>query len=85
MGNVDIEAALEKITVFLQKWYPLEIAPLVVKKQLQATGAMTDNHTEKDIDLPLSRIQMVILPSFMPPDKARREVMRLRKEIGMVF
>jgi len=85
MGNVDVGAALEKITLFLQKWYPSEIAPLVVKKQIQATGAVMEEMTEKDLKLLLSRIQMVILPSFMPPDKARKEVMRLRKEIGIGF
>ena len=85
MENLDIGAALEKITVFLQKWYPQEIAPLVVKKQIQATGALQENMTEKDIQLLLSRIEMVILPSFMPPKQARREVIKLRKEIGVGF
>ncbi len=83
MGNADIEAALGKIAVFLEGWYPSEIAPLVVKKQIQMTGAIREQMTEKDLKLLLSRIEKVILPSFMSSSDAKREIMRLRREIGM--
>ncbi len=85
MADAEVEGALEKITVFLQRWYPPEIAPLVVKKQIQITGAIREEMTPKDVNLLLSRIEKVILPSFMSPPEARREIMKLRKQLGMKF
>ncbi len=83
MDRGDTERALERITLFLQRWYPPEVAPFVVKKQIQVIGALRDEITEKDIRLLLSRIQMVILPSFMPMEDAKKEVRKLKKELGV--
>ncbi len=85
MAEIDMEATLERITKFLQRWYPPEIAPLVVKKQIQATGAIREQMTEKDLKLLLSRLQMVVLPSFMTPTEARKEIRILKKELGLSF
>ena len=85
MGNVDIEAALEKIAVFLEGWYPSEIASLVVKKQIQMTGAIREQMTEKDLKLLLTRIEKVILPRFMPMEDAKKEIRKLKKEINLRF
>jgi hypothetical protein len=85
MSDFNPEDALNEISKFLQQWFPPEIAPLVVKKQLQATGALMENLSEDDIRLFLSRIQMVILPSFLSPAEARKEIMGLKKKLGMKF
>ncbi len=85
MGETGIEAALNKIAEFLQRWYPPEIAPLVVKRQIQITGAIREEMTEKDLELLLSRIEKVILPSFMDSFDASKEIRKLRKEIGRKF
>ena len=83
MRDMDVEGAIEKITVFLEKWYPSEVAPYVVKKQIQMIGAIREKMTKKDIELLLSRIEMVILPFFMEIGEARREIIMLKKEIGL--
>ena len=85
MDEFNPDDALKEIAIFLQRWFPPEIAPLVVKKQLQATGAMLDNLTEEDIKLLLSRLQIVILPSFLRPSDARKEIMNLKKRLGLAF
>ena len=81
MGETNIDYTLGKIVEFLQRWYPPNIAPLVVKKQVQITGAIPEEMTEKDIDLLLSRIEKVILPSFMSTHDARREIQKLRRNL----
>ena len=85
MDEFNPDDALREIAIFLQRWFPPEIAPLVVKKQLQATGAVMDNLTEEDIRLLLSRIQRVILPSFLSTSEARKEIMSLKKRLGLKF
>lgn len=80
---MNTDESLERITEFLQRWYPPEVAPFVLKKQIQVIGALRDEMTEKDIRLLLSRIQMVILPSFMPIEDAKKEVRKLKKELGI--
>ena len=83
MDEFNPEETLKEISAFLQRWFPPEVAPLVVKKQLNATGADPNNITMKDIDLLLGRLQMVILPSFMSPAESRREISKLRRKIGV--
>jgi hypothetical protein len=85
MEEFDTEKALQEISSFLQKWFPPEIAPLVVKKQLQATGAVLETLSENDINLLLSRIQIVILPSFLSVAEARAEIRNLKKRLGIKY
>ncbi|GEM_PF-3447527 len=83
--DITVEDALEIITKFLERWYPPEIAPLVLKKQINATGAVSERMTEKDLNLLLSRLQMVILPTFMPSKDAAKEIRKLKKELGIRY
>ncbi len=85
MSENEIERALDRITKFLEKWFPQEVAPFVVKKQLQASGAFEDDIKEEDIKLLLSRIQIVVLPAFMSNEEAAQEIRNLKKEINLEF
>ncbi len=83
--NVSPRQALEEITKFLERWYPPEIAPHVVNTQLKIVGADEGNMGEKEIKLLLSRIEMVILPTYMSMDEAKMEVRRLKRKLGISY
>ncbi|NPA75456.1 MAG: hypothetical protein GXO25_05190 [Euryarchaeota archaeon] len=77
--------ALNEITRFLEKWYPAEIAPHVVATQLKILGTDENEVGEKEIKLLLSRIEMVILPTYMSLDDARAEVRKLKRKLGVAY
>ena len=85
MTTAEINENLSKITTFLEAWYPPSIAPHVVKTQLKIVGAREDDVTEKDLKMLLKRIEMVVLPTFMSTEDARREIIVLKKNLGISY
>ncbi len=85
MSHMSPHDMIEEISKFMEKWYPQNIAPLVVKRQLKMTGALEEKLNEKDILILLSRIEKVVLPSFMSMDEAREKIIELKKNLGLRF
>ncbi len=82
---MDIDRAILTITNFLERWYPPEIAPHVLKTQLRVVGADEKNIVEKDIRMVLRRLEMVVLPTYMSDEDAHREIIKLKKELGLRY
>ncbi len=82
---MNVKETIAEITKFLEKWYPEEIAPHVVSTQLKIIGVDENSATEKDIKLLLSRIEVVILPTYMSQEDAKMEVRRLKRRLGISY
>ena len=83
--KVSTQEALEKITKFLERWYPPEIAPHVVSTQVRMLGIDVSELTEKDIKFLLSRLETVVLPTYMDESDAKLEIRKIKRELGISY